>query len=273
MGISIAVHALGIGGFAAAAFWCFDSYELPQFGTRRGYMSLQLISIASVPESAPEAGLKIIHLVAPTPPPAHPPALSPTAQPIERQRQRALPVLHKTSLDLPAPPEEKASAHAGNLETESEAKPLESQPHPETKPRPLDKPLLAKTAPAKLPPLAAEAAVKALPGPRRKASPGQLGSIGSTGSGEYEIPGLQIVKPKYPNELRPYRLSGTVLLELTIGSDGWVKHARLIKPSTHPTFDRLALEHARLWRGSPARRNGHAIQTIEFIEVIFPAPI
>jgi TonB family protein len=257
MGVSLAVHLLAIGGLAGAAYLWIEGVEPPQFGTRRGRMSVQLASIPAMPKMAPEFfQLVPASLSVPKPPWE----LTPTAQPIERQRQRYTPVVHKTALDLPAAKPNTSS----QSETKSEA---------ETKPAPLDKPLLAKTAPQKMPPLAAEPAKNDQPGPRRKASPGQMGSLGSTGSGEYEIAGLHIIKPRYPDELRPYKLSGTVLLELTIGADGWVKHVRIMRRSTHPTFDRLALEHARLWRGTPGRRNGSPIQTIELQEVVFPAPL
>jgi protein TonB len=58
-----------------------------------------------------------------------------------------------------------------------------------------------------------------------------------------------------------------VIIEATIGKDGVVKDAKVIKST--PLLDAAALEAVKQWRYSPPMLNGEAIEVIMSVTVIF----
>jgi len=57
------------------------------------------------------------------------------------------------------------------------------------------------------------------------------------------------------------------LLEVVINPDGRVDAAAM-RRSIHPIYDRMLLHEARLWRYSPATRNGTPVRYRKVIEVV-----
>jgi len=76
-------------------------------------------------------------------------------------------------------------------------------------------------------------------------------------------------KPTYPEEARAARLEGTVLLLVSIGTDGHVTGSSVQSSCGHPVLDRAALQAVRSWRFYPARQDGRAIATRVEVPVRF----
>ncbi|HRF83714.1 MAG TPA: energy transducer TonB, partial [Pseudoxanthomonas sp.] len=57
--------------------------------------------------------------------------------------------------------------------------------------------------------------------------------------------------PRYPPEALRSGTSGEVLVEFTVGTDGSVTDARVLRANPARTFDREALNAVRRWRFEP----------------------
>jgi hypothetical protein len=66
------------------------------------------------------------------------------------------------------------------------------------------------------------------------------------------------------------RASSKGLLELVIDRDGRVESTSILRPF-HPLYDPLLLQEARLWRYTPATRNGVPVRFRKLIEVVVAA--
>lgn len=64
--------------------------------------------------------------------------------------------------------------------------------------------------------------------------------------------------PLYPSELRGKKLEGVVTLIFVVDETGKVQNPRVEK-STHPAFEKPALEAIRQWRFEPALRGGKRV--------------
>ncbi|MEQ1892295.1 MAG: energy transducer TonB [Planctomycetota bacterium] len=64
--------------------------------------------------------------------------------------------------------------------------------------------------------------------------------------------------PNYPADLRGKKLEGVVTLTFTVDADGKVGEPRVEK-STHPSFDKPALEALKKWKFEPALRGGKRV--------------
>jgi protein TonB len=101
------------------------------------------------------------------------------------------------------------------------------------------------------------------------------GSGGGTGGGPYR-PGsgitppslLHEVKPDYTEEARRRSLSGDVLLEIVVRSDGRVGAVRVLQ-GLGAGLDQRAVEAVRQWRFSPARRLGTPVDVLVEVAVEF----
>ena len=78
---------------------------------------------------------------------------------------------------------------------------------------------------------------------------------------------IRDVRPVYPTMAVTSRVSGTVMIEATIGVDGRVKNARVIKSIA--LLDQAALDAVRQWQFSPTRLNGVPIPVIMTVTVNF----
>jgi periplasmic protein TonB len=101
------------------------------------------------------------------------------------------------------------------------------------------------------------------------------GSGGGTGGGPYR-PGSGIVapdlvhevKPDYTEEARRRGISGEVLLEIVVRSDGRVGNVRLLQ-GLGAGLDERAVDAVRQWRFTPARRLGTPVDVLVEVAVEF----
>ena len=81
---------------------------------------------------------------------------------------------------------------------------------------------------------------------------------------------LHRVEPEYPEIARDQRLSGTVILDAHIGTDGSVRSIRVI---SGPKLLTAAAENAvREWRYAPTFLDGSPIETDVQISLVFHLP-
>ena len=64
--------------------------------------------------------------------------------------------------------------------------------------------------------------------------------------------------PQYPIELRKQKVQGTVNVVFFVDKDGRVTNPQ-VETSTHPAFERPALEAVRQWRFDPGTRKGEKV--------------
>lgn len=101
------------------------------------------------------------------------------------------------------------------------------------------------------------------------------GSGGGTGGGPYR-PGsgitppsvLREVKPDYTEEARRRGLTGDVVLEIVVRSDGSVSDVKVLQ-GLGGGLDQRAVEAVRQWRFSPARRFGTPVDVMVEVAVEF----
>lgn len=79
---------------------------------------------------------------------------------------------------------------------------------------------------------------------------------------------IERVEAKYPEQARKDGITGTVLLQLVVGTDGSVTDAKVAKAAGHG-FDESALEAARSLRFEPATQEGAKVQVQINYEVQF----
>jgi protein TonB len=78
---------------------------------------------------------------------------------------------------------------------------------------------------------------------------------------------IKMVKPVYPQGALGGRLRGIVVIEATIGIDGKVHDARVVRSIAG--LDQAALDAVRQWEFEPARVNGVPVAVIMAVEVSF----
>lgn len=75
------------------------------------------------------------------------------------------------------------------------------------------------------------------------------------------------VRPVYPAEAQQARLSGVVIIEATIGEDGKVRNAVVLR--SIPLLDQAALDAVRQWEYTPTVFNGTPVPVIMTVTVNF----
>jgi protein TonB len=75
------------------------------------------------------------------------------------------------------------------------------------------------------------------------------------------------VKPVYPQLALISRVEGVVIIEATIGADGRVVNARVLR--TAHLLDSAALEAVRQWEFTPTLLNGVPVPVIMTVTVAF----
>ena len=101
------------------------------------------------------------------------------------------------------------------------------------------------------------------------------GTGGGTGGGPYR-PGsgitppsiLQEIKPDYTDEARRRGLTGDVVLEIVVRSDGRVGNVRLVR-GLGSGLDQRAIDAVRQWRFAPAKRFGTPVDVLVEVAVEF----
>ncbi len=75
------------------------------------------------------------------------------------------------------------------------------------------------------------------------------------------------VPPGYPVVAQAARLEGLVIIQATIGVDGTVVDAQILRPD--PLFNQAALDAVRQWRYSPTFLNGEPVAVVMTVTVSF----
>ena len=75
------------------------------------------------------------------------------------------------------------------------------------------------------------------------------------------------VKPAYPPIAQSARVQGVVIIEATIGPDGRVKEAKVLR--SIPLLDQAALDAVKQWQFTPTLLNGVPVPVIMTVTVNF----
>jgi len=78
------------------------------------------------------------------------------------------------------------------------------------------------------------------------------------------------VKPVYPVMAIATRVQGVVIIEATIGADGKVEDAKVVR--SIPLLDQPALDAVRQWEFTPTLINGVPVPVIMIMTVNFTSP-
>jgi TonB family protein len=78
---------------------------------------------------------------------------------------------------------------------------------------------------------------------------------------------IRDVRPEYPPIAQAARVSGVVIVEALIGTDGTVEDARILR--SIPLLDQAALDAVLQWRFTPTLLNGQAVPVIMTVTVNF----
>jgi periplasmic protein TonB len=78
---------------------------------------------------------------------------------------------------------------------------------------------------------------------------------------------IKYVDPVYPPIAKAARVSGSVIIEATIGMDGSIRNARVIRSVA--MLDQAALEAVNQWRYSPTLLNSQPVEVIMSVNVTF----
>jgi TonB family protein len=78
---------------------------------------------------------------------------------------------------------------------------------------------------------------------------------------------IQHVDPIYPSEAQASRVQGVVVVEATIGTDGSVTDARILK--SIPALDQAALDAVMQWRYTPTLLNGEPVVVVMSVTINF----
>jgi TonB family protein len=87
------------------------------------------------------------------------------------------------------------------------------------------------------------------------------------GSNVLESKLVHKVDPVYPDAAKVARVSGIVILQVTVGVEGNVLEAQVLRG--HPLLDQAALEAVRQWRYSPTMLNGEPVPVIATVSLRF----
>jgi TonB family protein len=103
---------------------------------------------------------------------------------------------------------------------------------------------------------------------------GEAASLGPSSSGPLRLGStfapprkIKDVKPVYPQVALSAEARGTVIIEVTVGTDGKVRDAKVIH--SVPQLDQAALEAVRQWEYEPTRLNGALVALIMTVVVNF----
>jgi TonB family protein len=78
---------------------------------------------------------------------------------------------------------------------------------------------------------------------------------------------IKDVKPVYPEMAQSARVAGTVIVEATIGEDGKVIDAKIVR--SIPLLDKAALDAVRQWEYTPTLLNGVPVPVVLNVTITF----
>jgi periplasmic protein TonB len=229
---SLAVHGTALAVVSVMAS-LVDPLDL-KFQRGRTVVQLQA-SIAAAPRETSE--VPPTKVVAPVPKSAPPPVARPPETELAR-RPIAVPIEKR---DVPDPPPvDPPPPDAGRPVERSEV----NEPPEEIAAAPPPRPRAVEPKPATIDATVVSAA--------------QLSAQGSQGSEYDELPKPypQNLRPPYPADAHARRLTGSVVIRLSITADGRVDDVQVAESSGVSGFDESAVRTARNWRFQPARRAG-----------------
>lgn len=76
------------------------------------------------------------------------------------------------------------------------------------------------------------------------------------------------VKPKYPPEMRRDDISGEVLVEMVVDTEGIPRGCKVVK-STRPEFEASAVAALSKWQFEPGMKHGRAVNTRLQVPVVY----
>jgi len=76
------------------------------------------------------------------------------------------------------------------------------------------------------------------------------------------------IAPIYPEEARKEKISGVVLLDVTINEEGKVSAVKT-KESAHPSLEKAAIDAVKQWEYVPMRMKGKSVAVITTITINF----
>jgi len=79
---------------------------------------------------------------------------------------------------------------------------------------------------------------------------------------------LARVDPEYTKEARDAQIEGTVLLSITVGSDGVPRDIEVVR-SLYPGLNEKAIAAVQQWKFQPGTKDGEAVSVKATIEVNF----
>ena len=111
------------------------------------------------------------------------------------------------------------------------------------------------------------------PAVRAQASRAECSALAASGpirvDGQRIKPPIRLVNvnPVYPEEARAARIEGVVILEITIGKDGSVASARVLR--SIPELDQAAIDAVLQWVYEPTLLNGEPIDVKSIVTINF----
>jgi len=204
------------------------------------YLAINHTSVILTTEGRPAGTVQVTLVAAPTPQPVKQPEPQPQPKPLPKpvvkpvvEKPKKAPVLSSTA---PSP------------RTVAEA--------PQEKPKVEDTPPPVQQQTAPTAPAAPAAPAAAAPGPNLLDKPKEINE------GELKQLGCQIPAPEYPPKAKRLQQEGTVVIKLTIGTDGAVTAARVARSSGFDSLDAAALASIRAGHCRPYTTAGVA-QTVQ----------
>jgi protein TonB len=95
------------------------------------------------------------------------------------------------------------------------------------------------------------------------------GSVGTGGMFDGDLMPLQRIPPQYPSDARRARITGWVVLEVTVNADGSVRGVKVTDSKPKGLFEAAAAQAVLRWKFKPKVKDGKPIeqkgsQKIEF---------
>jgi protein TonB len=78
---------------------------------------------------------------------------------------------------------------------------------------------------------------------------------------------IHYVEPTYPTIAKQAKVSGMVIIEATIGKDGSVRDAKVLRPA--PLLDEAALAAVKQWKYTPTTLGGVPVEVLLIVTVNF----
>lgn len=243
--ISLLLHAGVVAAALAVESWLLSAVDSARFGGRQVVVQMQ-----AAPAPQPRSGVRETLVLEITP--------------SESPESHALEVV--ALAPEPMTPTRRPSEVSPSGELRPHAPPSESvRSSPRQSPARMAQPREAPTVADAARPLPRQVVAVQPPSPAVKATPPV-----APGTNDDVAPSFAGNRPPaYPAEAYRRGIEGRVLLRLLIAESGDVERVEVIRSSGFAILDAAAVEAVRTWRGTPARRGGVAVPTVEELPVVF----